>query len=507
MAKLLVSLVALSAPCALISQTLEAYAASPNNLPPDARSIRTRFTYKASVTQVPNGTKTLRVWLPVPTDNQFQKVSSLQIESAVPHRITTEKRYGNRMLFLESAGAGKVDVSVSFIVERKEIAPLANGYKAPDGDPAKFREADRLVPIGGRYEEIADSVVGSLSRPVDKLRAIYEHTVANMQYDYNKESPKLGQGDVAFVCDYKKGNCSDLHSYMISLARSEGVPAYLEYGFPLSGIPVPAEVPTKGTIGGYHCWMWFHDPELGWLPLDASDGRRWLDIKRTDVKDRLFGNLVLERSAVALSRGRDLVLEPAQKAPPLNSFIYPYAEADGEPVEAKWVMEYELLTRAGALINPSGTVQDQMNELRQIVLAQAKELAALKAAPVNSAAGQVTNAASKQSVKVYGFVRTDAIFDSHATNPNSQFPFFVESPDKPGIGRDSERFTLHPRLTRLGLDFAETRRRCRAGSWAARSRLTTRAEAAKPARRRARGIFSPPSAEAGSNGFLARRGT
>lgn len=371
MAKLLVTLLAASAPCALISQTLDLYAAESAALTQgSSRSIKTRFTYRASVPNVPAGTKALRVWVPIPSDSPFQKVTDLTVASPYAHKVTTERRFGNRMVFVDAATpTGKLDFSVSFVVERKEVSPLLNGHKVSNGEPANFMKADALVPIGGRYAEIADSVTGSLVRSVDKVRAIYEHTVANMQYDYNKESPKLGMGDVAFVCDYKKGNCSDLHSYMISLARSEGIPAYLEYGFPLSGIPVPGQVPAKGTIGGYHCWLWFYDEDTGWLPVDASDGRRWLDSKRPDVKEKLFGNLVLERSAVAMSKGRDITLEPAQASGPVNSFIYPYAEADGKPVEAKWVMEYELLSPAGTLAYPSGSVRDQMNELRQIVLA------------------------------------------------------------------------------------------------------------------------------------------
>ena len=35
---------------------------------------------------------------------------------------------------------------------------------------------------------------------------------------------------------------------------------------------------------------------------------------------------------MAFTTGRDLELVPAQKGKPLNFFVYPYAEADGEPV-------------------------------------------------------------------------------------------------------------------------------------------------------------------------------
>ncbi len=462
MARMLVSLGALLAAGPLqATDLLSTSAVTALSTQASPRTLKTRFTYKASVLAVPSGTKQLRLWLPIPSDNTYQKVSNLSVSSPVAYRITTEKRFGNRMVFLESASPGKsLDVAVSFEVDRKEAAPLAGGNGMNgDEDLSMYLKPDKLVPTGGRYAELAKEIVGNKTSQLDQMRAVYEHTVANMQYDYKKESPKLGEGDVAFVCDYKKGNCSDLHSYMISLARTLGIPCVLEFGFPVCGVPVPASVPKSGTIGGYHCWLWFHLEDKGWLVLDASDGRRWTDANKPEVRDRLFGNLVVERSAVAVSRGRDVVLEPAQKAGPLNNFIYPYAEADGDPVEAKWVMEYELLSPAGVIAAPSGTLEEQVADLRKLVLTQQDEIAGLRAALAAKTGqpdkpGQAVMNSTKQKVSTYGFVRTDAIFDSHSPNPNGQIPFYIESPDRPGIGSDSERFTLHPRLTRVGFDYA-----------------------------------------------------
>lgn len=53
----------------------------------------------------------------------------------------------------------------------------------------------------------------------------------------------------------------------------------------------------------------------------------------------------------------------------------------------------------------------------------------------------------------YGFVRLDAIFDD--SRPNSfQSPLFVQ-PEGPGSSlEDAENLTLHPRLTRFGMNFA-----------------------------------------------------
>jgi len=323
--------------------------------------LTTQFTYTATVPAVPAGTREVKVWLPVPSNSEWQTVEGLKVDSTLPYSLTQEKKYGNRMVYLAvKKPQGPVAVTVQFTVHRKNLRVLgvtgnAGAAAHPVLNPNWMRPVvgpDVKVPTGGKFGDIALELTLGRGSTLDKTRAIFDHVVATMQYDYKKESPKLGEGDVAFVCDYKKGNCSDLHSYVISLTRSLGIPAVLEFGFPLTGIPLAEPIPQDGKITGYHCWTWFKDAQRGWLPLDASDARRWLDSGQADKRDYLFGNLIPERSAVALSRGRDITLKPAQKSGPLNYFIYPYAEADGKPVDADWVLTYHL--PGPAVANRSG---------------------------------------------------------------------------------------------------------------------------------------------------------
>ncbi len=333
------------------------------------RVLTTQFTYTATIPAPGPDTRRLDVWIPLPSDSAWQAVRDVHVDSPVSYKITRESKFGNRMVYLHLAHPRTaLVVTVRCVVARKSVQALipndaqplevtqAAGVAqaraaSPDvfGPSARLLAGDEKVPVGGRYGEIANQVVGEKTGAVAKMRAIFEYTVANMQYDYKKESPRYAEGDVAFVCDYKKGNCSDLHSYMISLARSQGIPAVLEFGFPIAGIPLAEPIPQEGSIGGYHCWLWFQTEGQDWIPLDASDARRWLDARRPDVKEKLFGSLVPERSAVAVSRGRDLTLVPAQKGMPLNYFIYPYAEADGKPTEAKWELHYRRMAAATAL--------------------------------------------------------------------------------------------------------------------------------------------------------------
>jgi transglutaminase-like putative cysteine protease len=150
---------------------------------------------------------------------------------------------------------------------------------------------------------------------LDKARAIYDYVFTTMRYD--KTGTGWGRGDVLYACDAKKGNCTDFHSLFIAMARSQGIPARFEIGFPLP--------PDKRSseIAGYHCWAEFFDPQHGWIPVDISEA--W---KHPEKKDYFFG--AHDANRVEFTMGRDLELSPKQNGKALNYFVYPYVEVAGK---------------------------------------------------------------------------------------------------------------------------------------------------------------------------------
>ena len=165
-----------------------------------------------------------------------------------------------------------------------------------------------------------------------KIRAFYDYVVENMRY--NKEGAGWGRGDAIWACDNKRGNCTDFHSLFIGMARSQDIAARFVIGFPLP------TTTNAGPIGGYHCWAEYYEPRRGWVPVDASEA------SKSGEDDAYFG--VLPNDRIEFTVGRDLVLEPAQNGPPLNFFIYPYAEVNGKPVPAarlKAAFRFERLQR------------------------------------------------------------------------------------------------------------------------------------------------------------------
>ena len=290
-----------------------------------ARERQFEFEYRATVRDIPAGTRKFDLWIPVPHDTPFQKINGLKIESPHPYRLHTAQ-YGNRImhLSLNNPSSTELTVTMRFNAVRREhvqarLRQTATSVVHEPRDPhmARWLAPDRLVPIDGKVKEWAQEVVDAAGARTDleRARAIYNHIVATVKYD--KSGQGWGRGDIYYACDARRGNCTDFHAIFIGYCRALGIPARFTIGFPL-----PADR-GAGQVGGYHCWAEFYAEGIGWVPVDASEAA-----KDPTRREYFFG--AHDENRVEFTTGRDLVLEPAQQGTPLNYFIYPYAEADGQ---------------------------------------------------------------------------------------------------------------------------------------------------------------------------------
>lgn len=289
-------------------------------------SARTfRFTYDAEITP-PAGPGPVHVFIPIAQDGPQQRILSWKADTAIPGAIELEREHGNRFWHgvIESPDGKPVHAAFTYLVERTpfEAAPAPSRKVARDApqEQAEWLEPDAKVPVGVPIldpilEEIRASAKGKGKAGI--TRSAYDWLVDHVEY--KKEGTGWGQGDVYWACSQRYGNCTDFHSLFNAISRTEGIPSRFEIGF-----PVPMDKP-KGTIGGYHCWTWFWLHGTGWLPLDASDAAK-NKVRRED----LYGKQPADR--VHFTTGRDLALGPDQKSGPLNFFIYPVVEVNGERV-------------------------------------------------------------------------------------------------------------------------------------------------------------------------------
>ncbi|KPQ18228.1 MAG: transglutaminase-like protein [Algoriphagus marincola HL-49] len=271
------------------------------------------FYYQVMVPELDSKAK---MWIPVPISDHYQQIEVLEMQLAGETVEIEDQDFGNKLVYFELGveDSGK-EIMLSYAVNRKEKGP----YEAPSPNPDLYLASNRLMPKGGRFEEIAKEVLGPKinDSKLIQARALYDYIIDNMRY---MKFGDYGNGDSNYACDSKTGNCSEFHSFFISLARSVDIPARFAIG---------ASIPSdrnEGGIDGYHCWAEFY-ADGKWWPVDISEANKY-----TALATYYFGRHPANR--IELSRGRDLVVNPSPEAGPINFIAFPYLEIDGKEVKA-----------------------------------------------------------------------------------------------------------------------------------------------------------------------------
>src|SRR5271166_4553340 len=210
------------------------------------------FHYAFTVKNIPAGEK-LRIWIPLAHSDKFQEVKVLSATGDLLLKKTREAKFDNEMYYAESSKAKQPELHFEIVYDVVRHEHLTLGMYSPhledvsltDKQRKQYLAADVLVPVTGLPAELAVKVVEDKTTPLEKARAIYDYVFTTMRYD--KTGTGWGHGDVLYACDAKKGNCTDFHSLFIAMARSQGIPARFEIGFPLPPDKHSAE------IAGYHC--------------------------------------------------------------------------------------------------------------------------------------------------------------------------------------------------------------------------------------------------------------
>ena len=281
-----------------------------------------RFTFSYRVI-LPEITGPSDIWIPIASSDEFQSIEILEMKVPGRNEIQTEQQYGNRILHLElSPEDSNKEINIEYLVERSE----KGAYPAELTEAQQFLGEDEHQPVGGRFEQISTRVIDAkeATTPLTKARALYDYIIDSVRY---AKQGTYGTGDANYACDVKSGNCTEFHSFFISLARSAGIPARFAVG---AGIPTERD---EGGVDGYHCWAEFY-AEGNWWPVDISEANKY-----TALATYYFGHHPANR--IELSRGRDLKPEPQPASGPVNFLAYPVFEIEGEEVFVKTVFSFK----------------------------------------------------------------------------------------------------------------------------------------------------------------------
>jgi len=296
---------------------------------------RGELTFNVTIDTAGNASE-LRLWLPYPMSNENQLIEDVRIDGNFDYSgVFRENGSGSIALYAEWKDPDETPrLSYSFNVTRREI--IKKNF--PDGDDPvpvevqKYLEPSSRGPVTGNVREMAVDVTGCAGggNILAKAIAIYDFIVENGQRDPTITG--CGDGDVCALLDLNlSGKCADIHSVFVAMARSVGVPAREIFG---------TRIAKEGDItGAYHCRAEFYLPGYGWVPVDPSDVRKTIlvenltlsDQRAQEAREYYFGTQT--ETYIDFYSGRDIILNPRQAGEPLNYFMYPYAEADGVPLD------------------------------------------------------------------------------------------------------------------------------------------------------------------------------
>jgi len=289
-----------------------------------------------------------RLWLPVPLyqDTGYQRLVSNELTgNMVRAGIYRDKKYGAPAFYAEwddKSTAPQLQL-VSQFATRNRSVDFSRPQPAPfnKDEIELYLKPTRHIPTDGIVSETSGQIVGNMTDPVDKSRAIYEWIVDNTFRD-----PKVrgcGIGDISFMLETGNlgGKCADINALFTGLARAAGVPARDVYGVRVATSANFKSLGKSGDISkAQHCRAEFFDARYGWIPVDPADVRKVVleeegkiipidHPKVLQARAKLFG--YWEMNWVGFNTACDVLLQPSP-GESLNFFMYPYAQtADGKP--------------------------------------------------------------------------------------------------------------------------------------------------------------------------------
>ena len=285
-----------------------------------------------------------RVWLPIPSiDSSYQQsLESTWTGNARSMQQTADAQYGAKMLVAEFAeGEARPFVELTSRFRTQNRAQDWNQKAAVKEDPATLKywtQATDLMPTDGIVKKTALEVTKGAQTDVDKVRRLYDWTVANTYRE-----PKVrgcGTGDIKAMLETGNmgGKCGDINALFVGLCRAAGVPARDVYGIRL----VPSAFGYKELSGNpanlaraQHCRAEVFLAQYGWVAMDPADVGKVMRLETpewvkttnhpvvTPVYKALFGGW--EGNWLAFNTAHDVAL-PGSKGPKIGFFMYPNAE-------------------------------------------------------------------------------------------------------------------------------------------------------------------------------------
>ena len=190
------------------------------------------FSYVVKIAP-PTGSRELEVWIPLPSTNELQSISHLELSGAKRIRFVTDRQNGDRHAFVTLDPAQSkvpIEIRVAFQATRYEYRldrdPTCKSRDKFSRTVAPFLQTDTTEPIDEDVARLAREQTADMSDPLQKARRLYDYLIASAHPDRD--------------------------SLFVAMARAVGIPARLQVGFSL------LDNQKEGSLAGSHVWAEFY---------------------------------------------------------------------------------------------------------------------------------------------------------------------------------------------------------------------------------------------------------
>jgi transglutaminase-like putative cysteine protease len=212
----------------------------------------------------------------------------------------------------DAVGSARLDSQSGFVVsgslEPNETYTVES--RVPVGDAERLRSAGADYPdaVRGRYTSVPSStpdrlaerterITANAENPYETARVVERWLKNNKEYSLDVERPENNVADT-FLFEMDAGYCTYFATTMVTMLRSQEIPARLAVGY----TPGERVDEDEWVVRGFnaHAWVQVYFPDNGWVRFDPTPGgprdtaraerlQSARDSNRTDVDTRDTG--------------------------------------------------------------------------------------------------------------------------------------------------------------------------------------------------------------------------
>ncbi|MEZ3142963.1 DUF3488 and DUF4129 domain-containing transglutaminase family protein [Halobaculum sp. MBLA0143] len=172
------------------------------------------------------------------------------------------------------------------VISRQPSATTAElrrtGVDYPAGIQSRYTQLPGSTPdrVRDRTQQVLQQA--DASTPYDAAVAVERYLESTKEYSLNVPNPDGSIAD-SFLFEMESGYCTYYATTMVTMLRSQGIPARFVTGYTTGQRVGPDEYVVRGLDS--HAWVEVYFPDVGWVRFDPTPAAERTDAERSTVAE------------------------------------------------------------------------------------------------------------------------------------------------------------------------------------------------------------------------------